>query len=96
MNLSVILLAVIQGVTEFLPISSSAHLIIIREVFGSITEDFNLIFDVSLHFGTLLAIIVYFFKDLYKVFINSFKGIKDKDGRLFYYLIVATIPTNSF
>jgi len=92
MNLSVILLAVIQGITEFLPISSSAHLIIFREVFGSITEDLNLIFDVSLHFGTLLAIIVYFFKDLYKVFINSFKGIKDKDGRLFYYLIVATIP----
>ena len=92
MNLAVILLAVIQGVTEFLPISSSAHLIIIKELFGSITQDLNLVFDVSLHFGTVLAIIVYFFKDLYKVFINSFKGIKSKDGRLFYLLIIATIP----
>ncbi len=92
MNLAVILLAVIQGVTEFLPISSSAHLIIIKELFGSITQDLNLVFDVSLHFGTVLAIIVYFFKDLYKIFINSFKGIKSKDGRLFYLLIIATIP----
>ena len=92
MNLAVILLAVIQGVTEFLPISSSAHLIIIKELFGSITQDLNLVFDVSLHFGTVLAIIVYFFKDLYKIFINSFKGIKSKDGKLFYLLIIATIP----
>ena len=92
MNLAVILLAVIQGVTEFLPISSSAHLIIIKEMFGSITQDLNLVFDVSLHFGTVLAIIVYFFKDLYKIFINSFKGIKSKDGRLFYLLVIATIP----
>ena len=92
MNLAVILLAVIQGVTEFLPISSSAHLIIIKEMFGGITQDLNLVFDVSLHFGTVLAIIVYFFKDLYKIFINSFKGIKSKDGKLFYLLIIATIP----
>ncbi len=92
MNLAVILLAVIQGVTEFLPISSSAHLIIIKELFGSITQDLNLVFDVSLHFGTVLAIMVYFFKDLYKIFINSFKGIKSKDGRLFYLLVIATIP----
>lgn len=96
MNLSVILLAVIQGVAEFLPISSSAHLIIFRDLFSigssSITKDMNLIFDLSLHFGTLLAIIIYFFKDLYKIGISSFKGIKDKDGRLFYYIVFSTVP----
>ena len=96
MNLSVILLAVIQGVAEFLPISSSAHLIIFRDLFSignsSITKDLSLIFDISLHFGTVLAIIIYFFKDLYKIGISSFKGIKDNNGKLFYYIILSTIP----
>lgn len=95
--ISVIILAIIQGVAEFLPISSSAHLIIFRELFligkDTITSDIALIFDIALHFGTLLAIILYFFKDFWNMFIKGItKGVKDNDGKIFYYLIVATIP----
>ena len=60
--LEVIILSVIQGVTEFIPVSSSAHLIIISNI-----SDFNLNsleVDVSLHLGSLLAIVVYFWRDL--------------------------------
>ena len=57
MDFGVILLAILQGIAEFLPISSSAHLIIFRDLFGVgasvVTEDFALAFDIALHFGTL-------------------------------------------
>ena len=62
--LGIIILGIIQGIAEFLPISSSAHLIIFRNLFGigsSITPDLELSFDIALHFGTLLAICIYFF-----------------------------------
>ena len=63
---SIIILAIIQGIAEFLPISSSAHLIIFRDVFmigkDVIATDLELTFDIALHFGTALAIIVFFFK----------------------------------
>ena len=62
--LSIIILGIIQGIAEFLPISSSAHLIIFRNLFGigsSIAKDLELSFDIALHFGTLLAIGIYFF-----------------------------------
>ena len=63
--IEVIILAIIQGIAEFLPISSSAHLLIFRDLFGVgssvINNDIGLLFDISLHFGTLLAIAVYFF-----------------------------------
>ena len=61
MDLGVILLAIIQGIAEFLPSSSSAHLIIFRDLFGigagTIRNEFALAFDIALHFGTLLAIL---------------------------------------
>ena len=57
-----VILALIQGLTEFLPISSSAHLILPHAVLG--WSDQGLAFDVALHVGTLLAVIIYFFKDL--------------------------------
>ena len=66
----VIILSIIQGVTEFIPVSSSAHLILVSEYF-----DFNngsLLLDINLHFGSLLAVIIYFKKDLFK-FINNKK-----------------------
>lgn len=95
--IEVIILGIIQGIAEFLPISSSAHLIIFRELFligeGVITSDIALTFDIALHLGTLLAIVFYFFKDFWEMFINGInKGIKDPKGKIFYYLIVATIP----
>lgn len=97
MDIGVIILAIIQGIAEFLPISSSAHLIIFRDLFGiganSVGGDFALAFDIALHFGTLLAIAVYFFKDFLNMVMSGLtKGIKTKEGRLFWYIVVATIP----
>ena len=95
--ISVIILAIIQGIAEFLPISSSAHLIIFREVFGIgkdvISGDLSLTFDIALHLGTALAIIVFFFKDFLNMAIKGFtRGVKDKDGKIMWYLIAATVP----
>ena len=95
--ISVIILAIIQGIAEFLPISSSAHLIIFREVFGIgkdvISGDLGFTFDIALHLGTALAIIVFFFKDFLNMAIKGFtKGVKDKDGKIMWYLIAATVP----
>ena len=77
---SVIILGFIQGIAEFLPISSSAHLIIFRDLFGigaSIGNDISMSFDIALHFGTLLAIMVYFFKDFWKMVLSGLtKGTK--------------------
>ena len=94
--MDIIILGIIQGIAEFLPISSSAHLIIFRDIFGigtSIGSNIELTFDLALHFGTLLAIIIFFFNDLFKILVEGLtKGVKTKDGKLFWYLILATIP----
>ena len=94
--LSIIILGIIQGIAEFLPISSSAHLIIFRNLFGigsSIAKDLELSFDIALHFGTLLAIGIYFFKDFINIIKNGFtKGPKDSEEKIFWYIVVATIP----
>lgn len=95
--LAIIILAFIQGIAEFLPISSSAHLIIFRDVFlvgkDIITDNMDLTFDIALHFGTALAIIIFFFKDFWNMFIKGItKGTKDKDGKMMWYIIAATIP----
>ena len=58
------LLGVVQGLTEFLPVSSSAHLILARAFFGWNAEQFGLPFDVACHVGTLSAIVIYFQRDL--------------------------------
>ena len=95
-----IILGIVQGIAEFLPISSSAHLIIFRDIFGIgtfVTGEFELSFDIALHFGTLLAIIVYFFKDFWKMFIKGItKGVKDSDGKMLWFIVVATIPAAIF
>ena len=89
-----IILGIIQGVAEFLPISSSAHLIIFPYLFGQ--EESSLAFDVALHFGTMMAVLVIFFKDWWNLFIGAIKDIKNKkkttNGKMFWYLVVATIP----
>ena len=95
--IEVIFLAIIQGIAEFLPISSSAHLIIFRDLFGigssMITGDLTLTFDIALHFGTLLAIVIYFFQDFFSmVFSGITKGTKTQEGKMFWYIVVATIP----
>ena len=94
--LSIIILGIVQGIAEFLPISSSAHLIIFRDIFGigaSMPTDMALSFDIALHFGTLLAIGIYFFKDFIAMISKGLtKGVKDDQGKILWYLVAATIP----
>ena len=89
-------LAIIQGLTEFLPISSSAHLTVVPALFG--WKDPVLGFDVALHAGTLAAVVIYFFRDWVQVIANGFglpyRGHKpDENSRsLLWFLVIATIP----
>ena len=88
-----IALALIQGLTEFLPVSSSAHLLFPSLLFGA--NDLGLSFDIATHGGTLFAVLVYFRLDIKKMFlsINPFFNNHDIQSRqLFTYLIVATFP----
>ena len=89
-----IILGIIQGVAEFLPISSSAHLILLPYLFG--WGESSLAFDVALHFGTMMAVLVVFFKDWWDLFVGAIKDVKSKEktmnGKMFWYLIIATIP----
>jgi len=88
-----IILALVQGITEFLPVSSSGHLALLQNIFGEV----NISFDVFLHFATLLAIITYFYKDICNI-IKDFLilNTKSKNFRLAIYLIIASIPAAIF
>lgn len=70
-----IILGIFQGITEFLPISSSGHLVLLQNLFG-IEED-TIFFTVMLHFGTLLSIFIIYFKDIINIVIEFFKMIHD-------------------
>ena len=83
-----IVLGIIQGLTEFLPVSSTAHLILAPWFFGF--KDPGLYFDVALHLGTLLAILLFFWRDFLKIFMDMIKS--EERGIVFWYLVVATIP----
>lgn len=89
-----IILGIVQGVGEFLPISSSAHLVLVPYLFG--WEESGLAFDVALHFGTLLAVLAIFFRDWWNLFIGAVKKVTKKEdsteNKMFWYLIVATVP----
>ncbi|MGH8034734.1 MAG: undecaprenyl-diphosphate phosphatase [Lysobacterales bacterium] len=90
----IIVLALVQGLTEFLPVSSSAHLIVIPLVLG--WPDQGLVFDVATHLGTLLAVLVYFQRDLHRMLQACLAPVRDEDGRqhrlLVLYLAVASVP----
>ncbi|MDR5903950.1 undecaprenyl-diphosphate phosphatase [Franzmannia qiaohouensis] len=92
--LQVVVLSLVQGLTEFLPISSSAHLILVPVL--TPWEDQGLAFDVALHIGSLAAVIVYFRHELRRMtlsWVASCRGQgSDEDGRLAWWVIVATIP----
>lgn len=91
-----ILFSIIQGFTEPLPISSSGHLIIIKSLFDNVLNDLN--FEIIVNFGSMIAIIIYFKKDISLLFKNSFTYIKNNDSKYysdfkyFCLLIVGTIP----
>ncbi|MEX2166886.1 MAG: undecaprenyl-diphosphate phosphatase [Methyloceanibacter sp.] len=90
----VVVLAIIQGVTEFLPISSSAHLILAPRVIG--WTDQGLMIDVALHIGTLAALMLYFYKETGRMARGAVQLIAgrfaDDDARLALYVIVGTVP----
>ena len=87
---SALILAVIQGFTEWLPVSSSGHLVIFEGILG---YKGGLEFDVALHFGTLMAVFVYFGKEITDIFKDFVSGkLKTDNGKLALFLIVASIP----
>lgn len=87
-------LALLQGLTEFLPVSSSAHLILPSALFG--WEDQGLAFDVAVHLGTLCAVLLYFRRDVSAIAVGMFAqlrgGAASDDSRLGWALLLATIP----
>ena len=87
-------LGIVQGLTEFLPVSSSAHLILARAFFGFDADQFGLAFDVACHVGTLIAVLIYFRSDLARMIAalpRVFRPV-DRDTRLIWLLVVGTIP----
>jgi undecaprenyl-diphosphatase len=85
-----IVLGLVQGLGEFLPISSSAHLVLVPWIFN--WTDPGLTFDIALHAGTLLALVAYFWRDWMKLVQGGLKGIKTTEGKLFWFIIIATLP----
>ena len=89
--ISALILAIVQGITEWFPVSSSGHLVLFEKLL-----DFNsggLVFDVAVHFGTLMAVFVYFGKDVVGMLEDFLKGDwKSDKGKLFWLIVLATIP----
>lgn len=95
-----IILGIVQGLTEFLPISSTAHIRIVPALFG--WEDPGSAYTAVIQIGTMLAVIIYFLKDLFEIYksvvINLVKGkfITDFNSKLGWYIIIGTIPISIF
>jgi undecaprenyl-diphosphatase len=91
-----ILLGIVQGLTEFLPVSSSAHLILARALFGWETPpEFGLAFDVALHVGTLAAILAFFRREITGMAFALpavLHGTTDPSARLVRYIVIGTMP----
>lgn len=91
--LHIVVLALIQGITEFLPISSSGHLALVPTLTG--WKDQGLIIDVAVHVGTLGAVVVYFWRDVWRAavgLLRLIRGKRDSGARLAWHLILATLP----
>jgi len=87
--IEVIILGIVQGLTEFIPVSSSGHLVLFQEVLG--VSEAGLLFDVALHVGTLLALLIFFKKDILEI-AHGFFAKKQKETYLVFYLTIATLP----
>ncbi|MDP8256561.1 MAG: undecaprenyl-diphosphate phosphatase [Candidatus Alcyoniella australis] len=96
MLLKSIVLGIVQGLTEFLPVSSSGHLVIGQRLLGL---EPDLLFDVLVHFGTLLAVLVVFRRDIYQIIIDSLRFIRRPRGaltngsRMALMIVIASVPT---
>ncbi|HVN94890.1 MAG TPA: undecaprenyl-diphosphate phosphatase [Syntrophorhabdaceae bacterium] len=88
--LQAVVYGLVQGLGEFLPISSSAHLILVPWFFR--WTDPGLTFDVALHVGTLVAVVIYFWKDWVRLLAKGFTDIRSSEGRLFWYIVAASVP----
>lgn len=92
--LEIIILAIIQGVTEFLPISSSAHLLLPAELFGWVSQ--GLAFDVAVHVGSLLAVVIYLRKDIAELTVgfvkHGFSSHQSEHSKLAWSVVFATLP----
>ncbi len=91
--IQIIILSLVQGLTEFLPISSSAHLILVPVLTD--WPDQGLAFDVAVHAGTLIAVVLYFRRELARMFVQwfaSFRGTLTADARLAWAVLIGTIP----
>ncbi len=93
-TLQIVLLAIVQGLTEFLPISSSAHLILVPVILQ--WPDQGLAFDVAVHVGSLLAVMIYFRHEVVNMtqawFSSVFRQRHNQDSRLAWWVIIGTIP----
>ena len=96
----------IQGLSEFLPISSSAHIVFSNELYGLITKTAvegvvsqeEIFFDIMVHLATLFAVVIYFFNDLKNIFSSFFKALKEKsyqdeNFKIFNYIALSTVIT---
>jgi undecaprenyl-diphosphatase len=91
------ILGIIQGLTEFIPISSTAHLLIWQQIFGLPASDAMFSFLVIVQLGTILSLVVYFWKDLLKLVKAFFaKPFSTPENKLGWYIIIATIPALVF
>jgi undecaprenyl-diphosphatase len=90
----IIILSIVQGITEFLPVSSSAHLILTPKLLD--WQDQGLVMDVAVHVGTLLAVMLFFKEDIKSLIVDFFKSIHQKqevgESKLAWMIIVGTIP----
>ena len=89
----ILILAIVQGITEFLPISSSGHLILTSEVLG--WPDQGITIDIAVHVGTLLAVLLYFWRDVWMMIVGVARLVTGRGGpgaRLALYIIIATLP----
>ena len=96
-----LVLGIVQGATELLPVSSSGHLILVPWAAGwhylQDHPDFNKTFDVALHLGTLIAVILYFWRDVVRIAVAWWQSLKRRrietsDERIAWYIVVATVP----
>jgi len=95
------ILGIVQGVTEFLPVSSTGHLIILENYLGISQKTFGLSFDASLHLGTFLAVFIFFFRDFQRIIPAWFLTLKKRrienfDQKLSWMIVLGTVPAAIF